>query len=697
MSGRLVDEAFDCESWMARLLRPAGGMLRTTSQAVLLSMFLLAPLAGLAKKEDFQSRLTPVPDDQQIPVADFFRPPMMTNLKLNPAGTHFAGLVSTQKTRIDLLTFELATKKVERMSAGDDFDVFDYDWLTDSRLIYYVGWAKRYASGVYVTRLGKLADAQALIQYSVVVPVGLPVANAAHAIVWIKNEMETRGADGGVFKIDTMNLGKPLPDGRPRLKQVTMYPGLPEGEAYYYGVDRLGELAFAFSIREGVRALHYLSDGKWVRSPIDLENVSVVTVGDAPRELIVCLSGDAEKAGSVFRMDAATGAVGETLFTDEKYDASAGRAYRSPADKKILGIRYHRKQMQTLWLDPSYADLQKLLEKTFPKETVSIVGSDREQKQFFVSVSSDVKPPTYYVFTLATSDVVRVVDTAPWIDPKRMRPMRTLTYQARDGIEIEAYLTLPSGASKERPAPLVVLPHGGPWVRDMWSWDGEVQFLASRGYAVLQPNYRGSTGYVAKYPAEDEWAFRKMHNDVTDGVRAVLKTGLVDGNRIAIMGASFGGYLALSGAAHEKDLYRCAITIAGVFDWEQMMAEQKSNEYRRGAYGLYHLKLGAPEKNRQKFEEISPLRFVSQIKIPVYVAHGTEDMVASVKQSKRLIQEFEKHQVTYEKQFEADEGHGFSELENNVELYTAVEAFLAKHMAPRPTAGTTEGAPIAGK
>jgi dipeptidyl aminopeptidase/acylaminoacyl peptidase len=210
-----------------------------------------------------------------------------------------------------------------------------------------------------------------------------------------------------------------------------------------------------------------------------------------------------------------------------------------------------------------------------------------------------------------------------------------------------------------------------------------VQFLASRGYAVFQPNYRGSMGTAWRFPEEDMWAFRKMHNDVTDGVKTVLKTGLIDANRLAIMGGSFGGYLALSGAVHEPGLYRCAITIAGVFDWERVMKQAKGNVYLRGQYGVLKRELGDPKTHQEKFEELSPIYRVNQIKIPIFVAHGKEDPVASVAQSKDLLKQLKKFGVAYEKQIERGEGHGFHQLEHNVELYTALEAFLGKHLAMR--------------
>jgi len=282
-----------------------------------------------------------------------------------------------------------------------------------------------------------------------------------------------------------------------------------------------------------------------------------------------------------------------------------------------------------------------------------------------------------------------VPNAAPWLDPERLRPMTFLSYKNRDGVAIDGYLTLPDGASKEHPVPLVVLAHGGPWARDSWGCNGEVQFLASRGYAVFQPNYRGSSGTQWRFPESDLWAFRKMHDDVTDGVQKLIKTGLVDPDRIAIMGASFGGYLAVSGVAHESGLYRCAVAISGVFDWEQMISDLKEAEsdgYSRGSSGLVRRFLGDPKSNQEHFDEISPIHFAAQIKVPVYVAHGKSDKTASVEQSQRLVAELKKNGVPYQAYFQRDEAHGMAKFEHRVRLYTEIEAFLAKNLAPRASA-----------
>jgi dipeptidyl aminopeptidase/acylaminoacyl peptidase len=358
--------------------------------------------------------------------------------------------------------------------------------------------------------------------------------------------------------------------------------------------------------------------------------------------------------------------------------------YRHPKHKRLLGLRYHQKLPKVVWLDPQYEALQVGLNKLLPSLVVTIAGSNKEETQFFITTTSDRHPTQYYHFDLNKRELSPVASTAPWIDPQRMRPMQGLVYKTRDGVELEGYVTLPENATKEAPAPLVVLPHGGPWARDTWSWDPEVQFLASRGYAVFQPNYRGSTSYGCRIPEDDNWAFRKMHDDVTDGVKTLLRTGLIDQNRMAIMGTSFGGYLALCGAVYEADFYKCAVTVAGVFDWERVMKEARSSSNFPASYGLLRRRLGDPKADAERFDSISPSRHVEQIKIPIYVAHGTEDPVANVAQSRRLISELKKHRVPYEAQFEGNEAHGFRHFENRIQLYSGIEKFLAKHLAPKP-------------
>jgi dipeptidyl aminopeptidase/acylaminoacyl peptidase len=266
-----------------------------------------------------------------------------------------------------------------------------------------------------------------------------------------------------------------------------------------------------------------------------------------------------------------------------------------------------------------------------------------------------------------------------------MRLRRAITYVARDGAQIEAYVTLPAGASRKHPVPLIVNPHGGPWARDTGDFNREAQFLASRGYAVLQPNYRGSTDFDWRFRHGERYDFIKMRDDVTDGTLALIRSGLIDRNRIAIMGTSFGAYLSVCGAAFEPDLYRCAVALSGVYDWEQVMAEARQERFfDNPRFEYFRRHLGDPKADPAKFDSISPLRHIDRVKIPIFVYHGYDDPIASIGESTALVSALAAHHVPYEKHFVERETHGIHNLDTAVAIYSDIEAFLAKNMARAP-------------
>lgn len=643
-------------------------------------------------------RITPVPEGEPVPIQDFFRMPLMHSPQLNLSGSHIAAIVSTGGDHTSLMVLDRVTTKFDILSAPGERDVDALAWLDDKRLLTSLSVWKLWGQGLFAQDVGKLSSGYPLIQFTAAELVGIPRNDRTHPLVWIGGGLEDGAGTMGVARIDsnldTGMLGRTtrgqidnetFAAAREGLRRhiMKLYPQPKDAANGGYNADYLcdkdGQLAYCLVGKGGFVKLYRLVEEKWEVCPIDFDQYDFVSAGNEPGQIVVRPLARTGKPLPLQFMTAATGQLGEVLIQDKGYDAS-GYLYRDKQTGVIVGLQYARSGPQSTWFDEGYRAVQKLLDGFFQGQQVRILDNNEAGNLFLVATWSDRQPVIYSWVDVTTKTAGLVKSSAPWIDPKRMQPMNVMKFKTRDGGTLDAYVTLPAGASKANPPPLVVLCHGGPWARDEWGYNGEVQFLASRGYAVMQPNYRGSTGSDWQFPEPDRYAFTKMSDDVTDAVKTLVKSGLVDAKRVGIMGGSFGAYLALSGVTHEPDLYRCAVMNAGVFDWELQINEYKYNQYSTNSYGYLRRKLGDPKTEKEKFRAISPINFVDQVRVPVLVAHGKDDPVAPVAQSRRLVSELANHKVPYEAYFTSDEVHGMAQLEDQVVLYGRIEAFLEKNL-----------------
>ena len=647
-----------------------------------------------AEKLDL-NRITPVPADQPIPIQDFFRPRILEEPKLNPSGTHIAAIITAGEDRHQLLVYELKTQKIEYASGSGDKDIYEVQWLNDSRLLFNLATRKMYGIGLMAANIGQLNEPYPLLQYYGTRLIAVPPKNRLHPLVWNRYDFEA-GKDTGAAVINTDLRGGKLVnmlaagsgnsdlmdvrDNNDRHIQVSYpVPSLSLGLTVDYIADRDGQLAYVLTADQGVITLHRLAGKEWIKCPVDLDQIDIIGPGDQPGQLVVIGPYQPDKPRALQVLDAATGKLGEVLLQDKAYDFN-GWIFRHPVTQEIMGAMFDRNGPRSVWFNEEYKNLQKILDGFFPGLVVRIIGSNEAQNLFLVATNSDRQPVIYNWVDLTKRTVGLIKNSSPWIDPKRMQPVNVIKFKTRDGRSLDAYLTLPADATKASPPPLVVLPHGGPWARDYWGFDSEAQFLASRGYAVLKPNYRGSTGSAGLFPESDSWDFWKMHEDVTEATKALIASGLIDPKRIGIMGGSFGGYLAISGVVNEPGLYRCAVTIAGVFDWERQILDKKYDRFGSPVFGRMVRKLGDPKTQAAKFDAISPGRHADRIKVPVFVSGGTDDSTVEISQSRSLLSALEKYGVPHESLIVREEGHGMGHLDNRVELYSRIEAFLAKHL-----------------
>lgn len=342
-------------------------------------------------------------------------------------------------------------------------------------------------------------------------------------------------------------------------------------------------------------------------------------------------------------------------------------------DKRLLGIRYDVERPYAYYETETVRHMIDRMQTQFSDKFHHVVDSTEDEKTFVVQSSSDVDLGTYYIYDTAR-DVLQKLGTAyPELKPETLGRMTNVVYKAADGTEIPGYLTVPSGVRAEK-LPLVVLPHDGPVARDTWTFSFLRTFLANRGYAVLQMNFRGSAGYGQKWrlAAHQDWD-GLSYSDIVDATRWAINEGIADPKRICIAGWGFGGYAAMLGAVRNGDLYRCSVSIAGISDLDlhrDHAVVHRDAEYRRAQIG------SDPEKLRDG----SPLQHVESISTPILMVHGDKDWEVQVDQTKVMAKAMKRHKKKHKAVIIEAANHELERKSDRETLLKEVEAFLLKHL-----------------
>ncbi len=365
-----------------------------------------------------------------------------------------------------------------------------------------------------------------------------------------------------------------------------------------------------------------------------------------------------------------------TIFENADFDAG-GLAY-SKKRKVLTMATYEGVKQERKFLDGPTEEMYAKMAVKFKGYEFAIYGEDEDETKMVVWAGNDRMPGVYYYYDAVADKVEKLATPYDWLKEDELSLMKPIQYTSRDGLTIHGYLTLPNGSNGKN-LPVVVNPHGGPWARDSWGFNPEVQMLANRGYAVLQMNFRGSTGFGRKHweASFKQWGLT-MQDDITDGVNWLIKEGIADPDRIAIYGASYGGYATLAGITFTPDLYACAIDYVGVSNLFTFM--KSIPPYWAPFLDMMYEMVGNPEKDQELMRAASPVFHMDKVKCPLFIAQGATDPRVNIDESDQVVAAMKERGVEVQYMVKQDEGHGFRNEENRFEFYEAMDKFLDKHI-----------------
>jgi dipeptidyl aminopeptidase/acylaminoacyl peptidase len=413
----------------------------------------------------------------------------------------------------------------------------------------------------------------------------------------------------------------------------------------------------------------------------DALGTGVLAIARDGRSMLLASSIGAN-ASRLLRHDLETGEQ-TVLAADDAYDVSG--VWLQPETLEPQAVIFAKDRDEIVLLDDSLAvDVERL--RALGDGELGITRSERTDRRWLVTVAPSDGPVAYYTYDRDTGDTVFLFHHKAALVEHTLAVMEPFSFTARDGLEVHGYVTFPPGLERES-LPAVLNVHGGPWARNDWGYDAEAQWLANRGYACVQVNFRGSTGYGKAFTnaGDRQWG-AAMHDDLIDAIEYVVGQGWVDRERVAIYGGSYGGYAALVGATFTPDVFRCAVDIVGPSNLITLV--ETIPDYWKPQIAMFHQRVGDPDKDRDFLWSRSPLSRVDSIKIPLLIAQGANDPRVKQSEAEQIVAALAEKGLPYQYLLFEDEGHGFAKPESRERFYAAAEPFLAEHLGGRSQEAT---------
>jgi dipeptidyl aminopeptidase/acylaminoacyl peptidase len=630
-----------------------------------------------------------------LPTELFFRNPAFSNAMLSPSGQMLAVTVGGKGSRDRLAVVNLQTMKITDAASFDDADVREFRWINDSRLVFNLGDRRLAAADQYLAPGAFAVNADGS-QYRALVQRGNsflrdPIERRElPSNTFLADQAGAQDSDD-TFMVQPQQLSEKGADYVKLLRVNTFSVRPTEVDAplhsFQWLLDDRGELRAVRTEHEKLAALHWRepASGRWrkLREFDRFGSAELVLQGIAPDGKLYVTARPGRDTTALYLYDPATDRLDDKpLVASPQFDIVPQLIQRKG---RVAGARFLIDAVVTHWFDDEMKAHQAVVDQLLPSTTNLLTPPRRgDSPWMLLEAFSDVQPRHFLLYHAPTRRVTRLGAEHPEIKAAEMSGMDLVRYKARDGLEIPAFLTLPRSAEVKKNLPLIVYVHGGPWSRGPgWRWQCDVQFLASRGYAVLQPEFRGSVGFGDQHfrASFKQWG-QSMQDDLADGARWAIERGIADPKRICIMGASYGGYATLMGLAKDGDLFRCGVDWVGVSDillmfdahWSDM-----SDEWKR--YGM-PMMIGDRQADAPKLAATSPMKLATRIRNPLLIGHGRVDRRVPIEHGKRLYDAVKPHNANVEWVEYDQEGHGWSLPETEVDWWTRVEAFLAKHIPP---------------
>ena len=605
---------------------------------------------------------------KQIPLEDFFKNPEKSSYQISPDGS-FYSFMAPYKNRMNIFIQKIGDSSATQLTFEEARDIAGYFWPNNEQIVF----LKDEAGDENFHLFGVNIDGSN--------PIGFTDFDGVRAQIiddlpdqkdFVVIGLNKRNKQ--VFDPYRLNL---------KTGEISMLAENP-GNIQGWMFDHDGKLRIATAIVDGVnQSILY-------RENEEDEFKTIITTnfkeGFNPQfftfdnKNIIGSSNLGRDKYAIVEFDPVTAKEVKVLYSNDDYDVN-GVGY-SRKRKVITAAYFESWKSERHYFDSTSKATFEKIQKQLAGYEIGITGVNKEENILILRTYSDKSLGAYYIYNSEEDKMEKIVDVSPWIDENEMSNQLPITYQSRDGLKINGYLTLPKGYNMEnaKKLPVVINPHGGPWARDSWGFNPEIQFLANRGYAVLQMNFRGSTGYGRKFfeASFKKWG-REMQDDITDGTQWLIDKGIADSTRIAIYGGSYGGYATLMGLVKEPKMYAAGVDYVGVSNMFTFM--KTIPPYWEPMLEMMYEMVGDVEKDSTMLREVSPVFHVDKIKAPLFIAQGANDPRVNVDESDQMVKAMKEKGVEVEYLVKKDEGHGFRNEENRFEFYRAMEKFLSLQLS----------------